>query len=356
MIFDRLVQLFIFFGVCGYVPFMSQMGFQSVILDFGGPSLFALHFYSQNRICRNLGIGVLLLACIWTSLFLSVIKYPVGIIHVISGCMAYYAIVCGVNDVKSIAKVLVLAGCINIVIAFCQRFGFDPIYVVSSQNPSVQEQHFSMAGIMGRNYHLGYLLAVTSPLAIYLNFRIGIIYTIISGIIIYWVGSLSVGIAFIVTLLFFLSRWVNKTILFAVCGLMIIPFILHFQEILSKFSLRKDALEFCIRSYLENPFIGHGLGSFTGGTYTLNPFSQLTTSLFEIGLIPSVVIIFSSIKYFKSIGIPLRTLWASVSALMTYPLFHDTFIFARLSILTISVLALCEIEGLNRRGYGQVGN
>lgn len=347
--FDRLVQVFILLAVCGYSSVLSQAGFQLEVLDIGGPLLFAAMLMSgRMRDINNPAAGALVIACLWTTAWLSLTEYPVALIHVLAGCLAYYAIVNGVREPRCIARALVLAGCVNMVVALFQKLGYDLMYVVIPANAVIQKQHLSMAGIMGRNYHLAYLLAVTSPLAFYLDMWLGLFYTAIAGVFIVMVGSFAIMLAFAVTLLFALSRWVSLRIMCTAATMaMFCVCLVLWHTILGKVEWRIPAYYFCVRDSFMNPFIGHGLGNFQNVKGFDSSFNVVFRLMYELGLLPLAVLAVVVFKHYSRLLVVYRSLTASVVALLVYPMFHDSTMFARLMVMSIAVLALYEAESAN---------
>lgn len=358
--FDRCFQAFILLAPIIWLPGIKQNSLQFICLNYGALILFSLAMYSgKQRESRNPFIPLIFGAVIGLSLIINPKAYPVGLLYVTSGALLYYSIVFGVKDGKKILWALVAICGVNIVISLCQKFGFYLIYDnVGITNGSFIQAHLSMPGLMGRNYHLSYMLIFVAPLCFILNKYLGIIAVIISTVFVFLVESYICKLSLGIMLFVLLSSKVNVKILIVLALIAASTIIfLKKDKIKGKIAVRLPAYHYIMNESLVNIFKGKGLGSFDidSGINSNNPkfessFNQYLKIIYEIGLIPFIAIAGVIVAYFRKFKSKSIYFMASLSSILTYPMFHEVLRFARLDILIITVLALFEVSCIDRQG------
>lgn len=358
--FDHIAKTLIVVLTCLWLPGVTQSGLQLMILDYFGPMLLAASFlFPQERDSKNPALLALIAACVLTSICANFKGYPSDLIHILGGCCIYWALVRSLKDPKGLAKTVVYIALANIVLALIQKAGFNPIYVVDPGLYKIQEQHLSMPGAMGRNYHLSYFITAAIPLAFYVNWRLGALTAVLGGIAVCMIGSYILVFSMLAVLLYGLSKWIDDRVIVCIVLLAIGAGIgLKHGEIATKFMVRQDAYAFSIKDIMANPFIGHGLGSFdlsinlqTDVPKYDSSYNQWLKAAFEIGLVPLILVIMCAFRYFMFLKGFNEYILLAFFALMLFPMFHETLRFARLTTLSVVVLSLLEITCLdnNRR-------
>lgn len=359
--FDLLVAIFAAVILCGWWPGFTQSGLQLAVLDYGGPILFAASlFIAQKKKMDNWAIGMILVVCFASSAILSLKAYPVDLVHVVAACLAYIAIVSSLKDPKFLAKILITIGLINVIVALSQKIGFDPIYMVDPANNNIQIQHLSMPGFMGRNYHLGYYLLVTVPIAFYIKYSLGFIYFGLAALMTFLIGSFALYLSLAALIgyglykWYSLHRWLPKSILWIPVAVMAVCFVytMPMSAVNNKIHVRSEVYAFSIKEIFTNPLVGHGLGSFERDTEVKGyggAFNQPIKIAYELGLMPTTAIVMAILLYAWSIG-PLNGLLVAAAMLLClFPMFHETLRFTRLTALSLFILALLEMDSLDKR-------
>jgi len=288
-------------------------------------------------------------------------------IHLVAGVLLYYAIVLGVKNPRKILWTFAAVMVVNIVIAIAQKTGFYLVYDTGSiTNTSIKESHLSMPGLMGRNYHLGYIMVFLTPLCFILKKWLGWIMMLISLLFIVLIESWACRLAFGTMSLVLLSRMIPKRYLL-ISILLIAGLVtsLYHPVLQRKIRVRTDSYNYIINESLINIFKGRGIGTFDIDTRLYDAdsivessFNQYLRTIYEMGIIPFLIMCMAFWKYFKSFTSKNIYFLASIAAILTYPMFHEVLRFARFNILIIAVVALFEISCINRQSqlFKEIGH
>lgn len=355
--FDWCLQGFLLLAPIIWLPSISQNGLQMLILNFLGPLLLALAlFFGAKRVITNPVIPIILLVSIVVSLITAPRGYPVGMISLVSGLMLYYAILLGVKNPKKIIRILAVVALINILFAISFMVGFPLVYDNHDViNMSILGSHLSIVGLMGRSYHLAFFLIILAPLIFLLNRYAGYVAMGIASIFALIIESYACRLALIVTILVLVYRKVSLKVFLVIISILLAIGVYHHEKIMHKINLRLPVYNQLANESLVNIFFGSGIGSMeinkrlydVDSTFE-SSFNQYLRIGYELGVVPLILILGSMWGYFKRF--PQKDLYflASLSAILIYPFFHEVLRFARLDILIITVVALFEIDCIDK--------
>jgi hypothetical protein len=334
-----------------WLPGITQSGLQLLALDYGGPLLLALSLSRKSeRQALNPAPFVLLAACVFTSICVNPKSYPIAFVHIMAALCLYWALVRSLKDPKGFARFVVYIVIANTILALFQKFCFDPLYQVWEENRVIQAQHLSMPGAMGRNYHLCYFIIASIPLAFWVNFRLGLLLSLLGSSVIFLVGSYALILSLIGIFLYGFSRWVSTKLIIAISIASLLGLLLlKWSTVVNKVTVRLDSYAFSIREVLANPFFGHGLGAFDLSTELPSSFNQWLRASFDLGLIPLVLLFAVLIKYFKKFKEFNSYIMVSLIGMIPFTMFHETLRFTRLAALTVLVIALLDITCIDNR-------
>lgn len=365
--FDDVFGVFLLLSMLVWFPGMTQNGVQFIFFDYGALVLFGLSTMLPAR--REVGHGNILLIialCVIGALLNNYKAYPVGMIHLISGCLLYVAAVRNIEKVERVIFFLILLCAINMFFSVLQCFGIDFLYdrlrSIKENNETIQNMHFSMPGLMARNYHLAYILTICTPLAFLLTWQIGIGFTLASLVIIFLVKSYAVVLAFSCMALFLFFRKMTTVFCFdplrtfiAIVLILAAVVAMNFKQIPIKLGVRKDAYMYVMREAFVNPFKGNGIGSFEvdANLYGDAPkfsssYNQYLRLAYELGLFPVITIFVGAVLYFKKVKSFSNGIAAAIVAILAFPMFHEVMRFARLDLIIIAVLSIFEVDRLER--------
>ncbi len=349
-----MFKAFLGLVLCSWLPGITQNGLQFLIFDYGSLLLFAVSMLSAPiRDIKNPALLSILAGCAWTTMWIVPRAFSPDMVHVLTGCLLYCAIIRSLKDHKGAIKVLVWLAFFNIAIALLQKLGLDPVYQPQSNVTTlIQQQHLSMAGVMGRNYHLSYFLAIVCPLALIVYYRASMILWLFSAIVMLIVGSWAAALGLIVASAFSLSLRLlpagRKVLIFSTIILSIFLAV-NYKSLFQKFAVRAESYTYILKCAFENPLIGSGLGSFdvaiglnTDKNRLDSSYNQAFKLIFELGIMPVLVILISIFTFMRKMK-PSGFVAMAMIALLTFPMFHETFRFAKFLALTIFVFALYEI-------------
>ena len=315
-------------------------------------------FIKQKRYSDNIFIPTLLICCAFVSIVRAPRAFSVNLLHILFAVVLYKVIVECVTDVEKISSWFLYCLLINIPFVICQLFGYDPIYVVNPQS-DWQIKLLSHSGMMGRNYHLGFLTAMCLPLAYYKNKVIGVILT---GLLLvqntfagYLAGTMGL-------MLYFIKNFrITKQKIIA--GLILLPFgVLAVM----KYNFNNMLLRFRIwaglgKDILVNPFFGNGLGTFdqmflgevlevwgVKNIIVISSYNEIFRGIAEIGLFPTVICIATLTKvtmdwykYARNDRLA-KAIFCGAVSIFLIMLFHEVIRFTRVIIPFVVFCALCE--------------
>jgi hypothetical protein len=285
---------------------------------------------------------------------------PMDFLNILRGCLLYFAIVRGTENVREVLKYFVIVMWVNLGVFAIQKCGFDPVYMATEVNKFVLG-HIDACGLMGRNYNLAFFLAFVLPIS--MMFRKWIALFIIP--VVFLLGSWAAGLAMIVGMLIYMFNSKIKAIpigiIFAGIG-GLIPFA---RMLYLKVMLRVDIWGLAIKEIFVNPFIGYGFGAFTmyqdamrgiaGHISFVSSFNEYIRLFYTFGIVILSGLIFSCFSYYRKLYLNARkdivsiALLSSVCALMVIPMFHEIFRFIRVSGLMIVMLGLFEVNLLDQK-------
>lgn len=351
-------------GLIGWVPGITQNSLQFMVFDYGSLLLFGISIMNKpQREFENYNIFLILAACILTALINNYKAYPVNLVHVVSGCLIYFSVVRSLKDYVGIIKLLAFICFLNLAMACTQKLGFNPLYTVFTENPSIQRDHFSMPGFMARNYHLSYLLMVTVPLVFFAKERFktaSVILLAFSALVfIVLTKSYAILLGFAVMALYYLHIKKNYFAIWILTMMLATGVIFNHKTILGKLSVRSEAYQYILKESFINPFVGNGLGSFEMNTgagsdkpLLASSFNQYLKLGYELGIVGFGVIIHGLWKYYRRFKYFMEPHFIiALLGAFTYPMFHEVMRFARLDIILLTLIAMFEINCINRREY-----
>lgn len=353
--YDRCLQLFLLFAPILWLPGITQNSLQFLVLNYGGIILLSLAlFFGNKREIKNSVIPVVIIILTLLSVSINPKGFPLGFIAMGAGIALYYSILTGTVKIRKIVSILLILGVINVIFSLFQRFGVYTVYDVEAfrqQNIVFSDYQMSMPGLMGRNYHLSYFLIFISPLGFIINKKIGWLSIIIASVFAFLVKSYACRLSLLVMLGVLLSGRFNwKVLIILVVISLGVIFYFKGDRIVQKFKVRSESYEYTLKEILVNVFQGHGIGSFDADNHSRDEikfgssFNQYLRFLYEIGVVPCLLIFAVILSYFKQFKRKNVYFLASLAAILTYPIFHEVLIFARFNILIITVVALFEVS------------
>lgn len=360
--FDWCLQGFLLLAPIIWLPDISQNGLQMLVLNYMGPLLLALaFFFGAKRVIVNPFIPVILLVSILVSLIVAPRGYPIGMISLVSGSMLYYAILLGVKDIKKIIKVLALVAIINIFFAIASLVGFPLVYDNHDiTNMSILGSHLSTVGLMGRSYHLAFLLILVAPLIFLVNRYAGYVAIGVAAIFSIIIESYACRLALIAAILILIYKKVSLKAFLVIIAILLATGFHYSDKIMHKIKIRLPVYNQITNESLVNIFFGNGIGSLdlNKGLYDVDStfessFNQYLRIGYEVGVVPLLLILGSIWNYFKRFLYKNPYFIASLAVILIYPIFHEVLRFARLDILIIAIVALFEIDcidNLNTQG------
>lgn len=358
-IFDLILKIFIFTLPIAYFPGISQYGFRALIFSNMAMAIFAMTFFMEKR---RSSTNLLLPTVALLSLMVSLIKAPTGlstyVLNILFATILYKAVVENVEDIEGICNLFLWCGAINIVFVIFQLFGHDLIYVI---NPDLdwQKMLLSHSGLMSRNYHLSWYIAMCLPLAFYKNRLLGILFLVLLVIQHSFAGFLG---AFVGLTLYFSDRMrVTKKNLIVLALLLPLVFMMITKYDYGNLRLRAAIWMFLSRDILVNPFFGYGLGMFDkiflGDLVSANrqypiivisSYSQYIKQIAEHGFFPVIIILAVLFRMIKKWFIVAnwdrltKALLCGWISLLVVMIFHEALQYTHLVITFLMLMALCE--------------
>lgn len=354
--FDNIAKAFILVILMIWLPNMTQNTLQMLLFHYAALVLFGLSFvFDKEREFKEPFIFIIFLLSICLSLILNVAGYPIGMVHIISAGLMFYALVRNIRDENSLIKILMIVGGINIIVSLLQMAGINILYTLTTDNPAVQNSHYSHPGFMGRNYHLSYFLAGVAPLSFIINKKLGILSLVLALIFAIVMKSFAcfIGISTAIIYLVWTRRYIKPRVFLSGVFVLLILFggILH-KKIINKIQIRLPSYNYIIQESLVNPLIGHGIGTFETkeNIQTFDSsYNQFLRIVYEYGLVPAVLLGYAFIKFLSRLQPRNCYFNASLIALFVYPLFHETLRFGRLTLIYVVIFSIITISTMKLR-------
>src|SRR3990167_1075885 len=242
--FDWCLQGFLLLAPIIWLPSISQNGLQMLVLNYMGPLLLALAlFFGAKRVVVNPFIPIILLVSILVSLIVAPRGYPIGMISLVSGTMLYYAILIGTKDIKKIIWILGIIALVNVFFAISSIVGFPLVYDNHDiTNMSVLGPHLSTVGLMGRSYHLAFLLILVAPLIFLLNRYAGYVAIGVAAIFSLIIESYACRLAFVLAILILIYRKVSLKVFLVLIAILVATGFHYRDKIMHKIKIRITAI------------------------------------------------------------------------------------------------------------------
>jgi hypothetical protein len=341
--FDRCLKIFLFCLPIIWLPGFTQVNLQMLFFNYGTLILFGLGILlPAKREFRNYNILLILSLSILISLLTNPHALSLSLLNIIFGCMLYFIIVRTIQDVKGIMKVFLWLVGLNIGVAILQVFGIDFVY-----------KEKVICGLMAHKNHLAMFLALASPMMISYSW----LFALSILILLFYIKCTSALIGFAVGILiltyFKKIKPLYKIIIYSLLAMMIVLAFIKLPEY--KTSSRLPVWEIMLKESLVNPFVGKGLDSFkilasslsTAKTDVIISYNEYLRTSFELGILPTIIILLSLFKYYKSIFIANNILCqiflASIIAFLIMMGFQDPLHITRLAIPFLAIVACFEI-------------
>jgi len=357
--FDKILFGFILLLSTIWLPNISQGSLQLLVFNYGTMTLFAVGIILQEkRKFTNYSLPLILSISIVLTLIRTPKCFTVGLLNILFCCMFYYVVVRNTVDISRVLRCFKWLFWFNIPFVILQAMGIQLVYMAPSPAPLI-------CGVMAKNYHLGFLLAIIAPILA----GESLLYFVLIGIILLLIKSWAAYLAFITGMMVYLyMRFEKKSIRVSIISGSILLFIsgvsmLFYHPV--KFNVRFSGWVDTLKDSLKNPVIGNGIGALQvyldrsmcqlGGVITQYLNNDYLTILFEYGLLFVLAISYFIFRYYSGLiikkcndNIP-KGLLASITAMLIIPFFHKVMDIPRIAVPMLLILALFEISLLDKK-------
>jgi len=353
-LFDWCLKFFILLTPIIWLEGIAQRPLQLLCFHYGAIILFGIAIVlPSKRRFSNYNIPLLLLFSIIITLVRSPLGFSIVFLNILLGSLLYYAIVRGVNDIKSVSRWFIYLLLINLAVMLLQAVGLDLVYA-----PHVKE--VKLFGLMGSSNQLAMFAAIVTPIISMTYFNLiwvvyGLLFALKSHTAYfgYFVG--------LIVLIWFLNRHKYSKVFSMGLVLFVVASCVYLSpHLASSFGSRFPAWGYMLKESFINPFLGNGLGVFAidrnmnlsqlmiGDSY--NDYFRL---LYEFGSAMTIILFMSIFIYYKRLFLKARkyftpkVLLASVCAGLACMITRDVLTTVRLAIPFLIILALFEASCLD---------
>ncbi|RKY32405.1 MAG: hypothetical protein DRP74_02720 [Candidatus Omnitrophota bacterium] len=357
-IFDWSLKAFLFLAPIIWLPGFTQKSLQLLFFNYGALILFGLSIsLPAKREFKNYNILILFILAVVISLIRAPHHLSISLLHIIFGCLLYYAIVRSTSDIQGVLKWFMYLALINVAFMVLQLFGINLVY---------GEQPKLFCGLMAMNKHLAILLAFIAPILAVFSVWALLLVGIALGMVRNYAAMLAFTAMFLVALHFQIKSWKKKIlIIIPILALVVFIALPLFGSLSYKINSRLPVWLFTLKQSLGNPFIGYGLDTFTlhaelsnfrlGEGWIVETYNEYLRFIYEFGFVPFVILAYSLFSYFKRlsagiIGDRLKMAFVlSIISILVVCFFQDALHIGRLAVPIIIIIALFEAYLLDKQ-------